>query len=136
MSKTDDVNGLTQLGSQETKYNYSCPSKDVLETFHNQYPYRQYITEFTFNEFTSLCPKTGQPDFATITVRYIPNKECIETKSLKLYFLMYRQHGSFMETIVNQIFEDLSSVCNPQWMQIIGEFNARGGTKINVQVEM
>lgn len=78
------------------------------------------------------CPKTGQPDFAAITIRYTPNKYCIETKSLKLYFLMYRQYGSFMETIVNKILDDCVHICQPRYMEIIGKFNARGGTLINV----
>jgi len=79
------------------------------------------------------CPKTGQPDFATITVRYAPAKLCIETKSLKLYFLSYRQHGAFMESITNRMLEDCVSVCNPRWMEVKSNFNTRGGTLINVE---
>ena len=131
----DNTENLTKLGSAYTKYEYSTPNKDLLEVFPNQFPNRRYTTEFIFNEFTSLCPKTGQPDFATITIQYIPDKNCIETKSLKLYLLSYRQHGSFMETIVNNILEHLISACAPRQMKVIGNFNARGGTLINVIAE-
>ena len=131
----DDVKNLTKLGSNSTNYQYGSPSKEILEVFPNQYPGRDYITEFVFNEFTSLCPKTGQPDFAIIKVEYIPDQYCIETKSLKLYFLSYRQYGSFMETITNKILEDCVSVCNPRKMKITSNFNARGGTLINVIAE-
>ena len=133
--KKDKTNELKSLGSSGTKYQYDTPSKDILETFENQFPDRKYYVEYKFNEFTSLCPKTGQPDFATIKVEYTPNKLCIETKSLKEYFLSYRQHGSFMETIINQILEDCVNVCDPQWIQITGEFNPRGGTFITVKAE-
>lgn len=124
-----------QLGSTNTHYVYNNPSIVMLETFDNAYPHRDYITEFEFPEFTSLCPKTGQPDFATIKIQYIPDRRCIETKSLKLYFLAFRQYGSFMETIVNKILEDCTSACDPRWMKVIGYFNARGGTLINVEAE-
>lgn len=131
----DNTTSLTQLGSAETKYTYDNPTAQLLETFENQYPNRKYITEFVFTEFSSLCPKTGQPDFATIKVQYIPDKLCIETKSLKLYFLAFRQYGSFMETITNKILEDCSGVCTPQWMKVVANFNARGGTLINVEAD-
>jgi len=129
----DNTETLTQLGNQNTKYVYDNPNQGLLETFENKYPGREYVTEFVFNEFSSLCPKTGQPDFATITVRYAPAKLCIETKSLKLYFLSYRQHGSFMETITNQILEDCVAACQPRWMKVFSNFNTRGGTLINVE---
>lgn len=131
----DDVAQLTKLGSHETKYQYDTPTPQVLETFTNKYPHRRYVTQFVFNEFTSLCPKTGQPDFATISVEYCANEKCIETKSLKLYFLAYRQYGSFMETITNKVLEDLVHVCSPHWMRVVSNFNARGGTLINVTAE-
>lgn len=128
-------NNLTQLGNHNTQYSYDNPSIDMLEVFNNQYIGRHYETQFKFPEFTSLCPKTGQPDFATIVIKYVPDRYCIETKSLKLYFLAYRNYGSFMETIVNKILEDCAQVCNPHWMKVIGNFNARGGTKIKVTAE-
>lgn len=131
----DNTTSLTQLGSAKTKYTYDNPTPNLLETFENQYPNRNYITEFVFSEFSSLCPKTEQPDFATIKVQYVPDKRCIETKSLKLYFLAFRQYGSFMETITNKILEDCVSVCDPRWIKIIANFNARGGTLINVEAE-
>lgn len=133
--KNDNPNDLRNLGSQKTEYRYDNPSKTVLETFKNQFSERDYKTEFIFNEFTSLCPKTGQPDFAKISVEYIPDELCIETKSLKLYFLRYRQHGSFMETITNNILEDCVAICQPRWMKITSNFNARGGTEINIIAE-
>ena len=133
MEAKDNTSSLTQLGSAKTKYVYDHPTASLLETFENKAPHRDYVTEFVFNEFTSLCPKTGQPDFATITVQYVPDKLCIETKSLKLYFLSFRQHGAFMETIVNKMLEDLVATCDPRRMAVIGRFNARGGTLINVQ---
>ena len=135
MKKKDNTQELTQLGSAKTKYVYNNPDATLLETFSNQFPHRDYVTEFVFNEFTSLCPKTGQPDFATIHVEYIPGDKCIETKSLKLYFLSFRQYGSFMETITNTILENCVAVCHPKWMKITANFNARGGTLINVIAE-
>ena len=104
--KRDDTNKLTKLGDHGTKYSYDNPTLEMLETFPNQYPERDYITEFAFSEFSSLCPRTGQPDFAKITIYYIADKLCIETKSLKIYFLAYRQEGTFMETLTNRILED------------------------------
>lgn len=132
--KKDNVKNLAQLGTQSS-FRYENPGEDILEIFHNQFPARNYITEFIFNEFTSLCPKTKHPDFATITIQYIPNKYCIETKSLKLYFLAFRNQGAFMETITNQILEDCAKVCKPRWMKVHTESNARGGTLINVMTE-
>jgi len=131
----DNTDTLIQLGSAETKYTYNNPTINLLEIFPNKYQHRGYITEFVFTEFSSLCPKTGQPDFATIKVEYIPNEKCIETKSLKLYFLAYRQYGSFMETITNKILEDCVFICTPKWMKVTANFNARGGTLINVEAE-
>jgi len=124
--------GLKQLGSGKTEYKLNEPSLEMLETFENKYPGRDYNIQFIFPEWTSLCPKTGQPDFATIEVNYTPNELCIESKSLKLYFFSYRQFGGFMETIINMILDHLVTVCSPRWMQVIGRFNARGGTFINV----
>jgi len=135
MKRKEETEGLAQLGSKKTKYAYDDPSSKILETFSNQYPGRDYKVEYIFNEFSSLCPKTGQPDFATIKVEYIPNYRCIETKSLKLYFLAFRQYGSFMEAITNKILEDCVETCDPRWMKITSNFNTRGGTLINVEAE-
>ncbi len=131
--KEDNTKTLKNLGSAKTEYVYDNPDSSILETFVNQFPKRRYLTEFVFNEFTSLCPKTGQPDFATISIKYIAKFRCIETKSLKLYFLAYRNKGAFMETITNQILEDCVKACNPQFMLVTANFNARGGTLINVE---
>jgi len=135
MKADKEIEGLTKLGGQKIKYQYDNPTADLLETFLNPYPNRDYLTEFIFNEFSSLCPKTGQPDFAVLTVQYIPKTRCIETKSLKLYFLAYRQYGGFMEKITNKVLEDLVKVCHPKWMIVEGDFNTRGGTQIRVEAE-
>jgi 7-cyano-7-deazaguanine reductase len=125
---------LKQLGSG-TNYAYAGPSTDQLETFPNQYPTRDYRVLFVFEEYTSLCPKTGQPDFGTIRIEYVPDKRCIETKSLKLYLFAFRQHGSFMETITNKILEDCVFACAPRWMRVTGDFKVRGGIQIQVVAE-
>lgn len=133
--RKDETAHLTSLGAARTEYQYSNPNKAILETFPNQYPERGYVIEFKFPEFSSLCPKTGQPDFGVITIEYIPGKFCIETKSLKLYFLAFRQYGSFMETIVNRVLEDCAAVCQPRWMRVAGRFNTRGGIEIIISAE-
>ena len=102
------------------------PSKE-LETFENPYPDRRYTVEFTCAEFTSICPKTGQPDFGTIVIRYVPGSKCIELKSLKLYFWSYRNEGIFYEAVTNKILDDLVAACDPVEMAVIGRFNVRGG---------
>ncbi len=107
------------------------PSKN-LETFPNPQPDRDYLITSVCPEFTSLCPKTGQPDFATITVSYTPDKLCIELKSLKLYFWSYRNEGAFFEKVTNQILNDLVAACQPRWMEVIGDFNVRGGITTRV----
>jgi 7-cyano-7-deazaguanine reductase len=111
----------------------------MLEVFpsphHHEGRDAKYVVEITFPEFTSLCPKTGQPDFGEIKISYIPFRHCIESKSLKLYFFAYRQHGAFMEKIVNKILGDLVYVSLPRWMRVEGKFNARGGTFITVVAE-
>lgn len=134
-SLLDDVGALTKLGSQKTEYKLDSPSAGILETFDNKYPDRDYRVQLVFPEWTSLCPRTKQPDFATIIVDYIPNRKCVESKSLKLYFFAYRNYGAFMESITNRVLEDLVLVCSPRWMKVTGKFNARGGTFINVEAE-
>lgn len=101
--------------------------KEILEVFENKFPERNYIIEHIAPEFTSLCPKTGQPDFATIILKYIPDEFCAELKSLKLYFNSYRNDGVFYETLTNQILSDLADAVKPRAMRIIAEFNVRGG---------
>ena len=126
---------LKHLGSQSTQYGYKEPDIKTLETFENKYPMTDYKIKFIFHEMTSLCPKTGQPDFGTIKITYIANQKCIETKSLKLYLFEYRQHGAFMETTINKILDDLVAVCLPRQMKVTGNFNPRGGIFINVQAK-
>ena len=102
--------------------------RSILETFANPRKDRDYTIEFVFPEFTSLCPVTGQPDFATITITYVPDRLCVEMKSLKLYFLAYRNKGIFYEAVVNTILDDLVAKLSPKSMTVVGDFAARGGT--------
>lgn len=107
----------------------------LLETFENEFPNRDYTIIHTAPEFTSLCPKTGQPDFAKIDIDYIPDKLCIELKSLKLYLNSYRNDGVFFESVTNRILEDLVEVCSPRYMLVTAEFNVRGGISSVVEAE-
>ena len=128
----NEAKGLQQLGSKETNYPQQ-PSEAKLETFLNQFPAREYTVTFECPEFTSLCPKTKQPDFAHITICYDPDKLCIESKSLKLYLFSFRNYGSFMEHITNTILDDLVAVCAPRFMEIMSKFYARGGIETVVE---
>jgi 7-cyano-7-deazaguanine reductase len=103
--------------------------RTILDTFENPRPQRDYQIQFIFPEFTSMCPVTGQPDFATITLTYVPDQLCVEMKSLKLYYLAFRNKGIFYEAVVNQILDDLVAALKPRRMTVIGDFAARGGTK-------
>jgi 7-cyano-7-deazaguanine reductase len=127
----DDVSELKTLGQGATRYPRTVTPK-LLETFPNAYPDRRYAVTFASEEFTSLCPKTGQPDFGTITIRYVPDARCIESKSLKLYLFSYRDEGTFMETLTNRILDDLVEACQPWEMEVTGDFAARGGITISV----
>ena len=102
------------------------PSR-TLETFPNPEPKREYTIEFTCPEFTCVCPRTGQPDFATITIRYIPGRTCVELKSLKLYLWSFRDEGHFHEAVTNRILNDLVAAVKPRRMEVVGDFNVRGG---------
>lgn len=113
----------------------SAPTRDLLETFPNPCPERDYTIESVCPEFTSLCPKTGQPDFGTLTITYIPDKLCFELKSLKLYLQQYRNHGAFYEAVTNLILDDLVAVTKPRSMKIVAAFTPRGGIRTNVIVE-
>lgn len=108
---------------------------NILETFANQYPDRDYLIEHTAPEFTSLCPKTGQPDFATIILEYIPDKLCVELKSYKLYLQSYRNDGIFYESVTNKILDDLVEVLQPRYLRLTAEFGVRGGISSIVEVE-
>ena len=120
---------VSQLGAKTilTDEQIARPAS-ILEAFDNPRPERDYQIEFVFPEFTSLCPVTGQPDFATITVRYVPDRQCVEMKSLKLYFFAYRNKGIFYEAVVNTILDDLVGAGRPRRMTVIGQFAVRGGT--------
>ena len=102
--------------------------RTILDRFPNPRPQRNYEIKFVFPEFTSVCPVTGQPDFATITITYVPDQLCVEMKSLKLYFFAYRNKGIFYEAVVNTILDDLVATLSPRKMTVIGEFAVRGGT--------
>jgi 7-cyano-7-deazaguanine reductase len=106
--------------------------RTILETFPNPRPGRRYDIRFVFPEFTSVCPVTGQPDFATITIEYIPAKLCVEMKSLKLYFFAYRNRGIFYEAVVNTILDDLARALKPRRLTVTGDFAVRGGTAATV----
>ena len=110
------------------------PSKH-LETFENATPERDYTIHIETPEFTCLCPKTGQPDFATIKLEYVPDKKCVELKSFKLYIWSYRDDGAFHEKVTNTILDDLVAACEPRFMRVTGIFNVRGGVYTNVVAE-
>lgn len=103
-----------------------------LETFPNPKPERDYVIEFECPEFTCLCPRTGQPDFATIRVRYVPDALCVELKSFKLYLWSYRDEGAFHEAVVNKILDDLDSACHARYLEVVGDFFVRGGIHTTV----
>jgi len=109
--------------------------RGALDTFDNPHPDRDYVIETVCPEFTSLCPKTGQPDFGTLTITYVPDKRCFELKSLKFYLQQYRNHGAFYEDLTNRILDDLVAVTQPRWMKIVAEFTPRGGIRTTVIAE-
>ena len=130
--KKDDTSALTHLGRAGTQYpDRVDPS--LLETFPNRFPDREYTVSFETDEYTSLCPMTGQPDFGSISISYVPGERCIESKSLKLYLFSYRSEPSFMETLTNRILDDLVAACNPKSMTVSGYFKPRGGISIVVE---
>ena len=104
-----------------------------LETFKNQYLGREYEIDIACPEFTCVCPKTGQPDFGTINIKYVPDKLCIELKSLKLYMFSYRNVGTFHEHVTNRILDDIVEACKPLRAEVSGDFNVRGGIKTIVR---
>lgn len=104
-----------------------------IEVIKNRYPNRDYTVNIEFPEFTCVCPKTGLPDFATIRIEYIPDKLIVELKSLKMYFIAYRNTGIFHEAVVNKILDDFISACKPRRVNITGEFSVRGGIKTTVE---
>lgn len=107
----------------------------LLEVFDNSFPGRNYVITHTANEFTSVCPKTGQPDFGIITISYIADKKCVELKSLKFYLQSFRNEGIFYENVTNRILDDLVKVLKPKWMEITGNFTVRGGLQSKIVAE-
>lgn len=112
----------------------TSPSRDQLETFENQFPGRDYVIEHVCPEFTSICPKTGQPDFGTLTFRYVPDRICVELKSLKFYLQSFRNAGIFYENVTNRILDDLVAVLQPRRMTLLAEFTPRGGIRSRIVV--
>ena len=104
----------------------------LLEIFDNSFPDRDYLIVHQVNEFTSVCPKTGQPDFGVITISYIAKKKCVELRSLKYYMQSFRNEGIFYENVINRILDDLSNLLKPKWMEVKGEFTVRGGLQSTV----
>lgn len=119
------MDGLTQLG-QPTPFP-TTPEEARLETFPNTHPARNYLIRFTCPEFTAICPITRQPDFAEIRIAYVPGDRCVELKSLKLYLGAFRNTGIFHEHVTNRILEDLVALLAPRYLQVVGDFAARGG---------
>ena len=131
----EGVDELKALGNQHTKYVFNY-NPDVLEKIPNKHDDRDYFVKFNCPEFTSLCPKTGQPDFATIYISYIPDKYIVESKSLKLYLFGFRNHGDFHEDCVNIIMTDLIKLLHPRFIEVWGKFPPRGGLSIDLTAIM
>lgn len=129
MRTADELKGVTLLGNQGTKYpdNYA---PEMLECFDNKHSGHDYVVRFDCPEFTTLCPKTGQPDFGHIWINYIPNEKMVESKSLKLYLFSFRNHGDFHEDCVNTIMKDLVRLMQPKYLEVRGMFTPRGGISI------
>jgi 7-cyano-7-deazaguanine reductase len=131
MNKPDD-SGLTLLKKSRTAVPDS-PDAAGLEAFANRHPQRDYVIRFECPEFTALCPVTGQPDFGTITIEYVADALCLESKSLKLYLFSYRSHGAFHEEVVNRILDDIVKAIKPRRIRVVGEFRPRGGISLRVE---
>ena len=130
MSRSEkELDGVTLLGNQNTKYTYDYNPK-LLEKFPNKHSENDYMVMLNCPEFTSLCPKTGQPDFADIHINYIPDQSIVESKSLKLYLFSFRNHGDFHEDCVNIIMKDLIALMDPKYIEVEGVFMPRGGISI------
>jgi len=127
-AKKNDLAGLTLLGK------HAQPSRK-LEAFPNHHPGRNYTVTLETEEFTCVCPMTGQPDFAKIKIQYIPDKKIVESKSLKLYLWSFRNEGVFHEHVTNVILDDLVAVLSPRWCKVSAEFSVRGGIGITVDAE-
>jgi len=124
-----DLDTLKSLGSTiRAKMEYD---PGVLEAFENRNSGQDYWVTLTANEFTTLCPKTGQPDFAELTIRYVPDGKLVESKSLKLYLFGFRNHGDFHEDVINTIYADLDKLMKPKYLEVVGKFASRGGISID-----
>lgn len=130
MRSEKELEGVTLLGNQGTEYSGQY-TPGVLETFENKHPENEYVVRFDCPEFTTLCPKTGQPDFGHIYIRYIPRERMVESKSLKLYLFSFRNHGDFHEDVVNIIMKDLRTLMEPRYIEVEGRFMPRGGISIH-----
>ena len=130
MSTREQEESITLLGNQGTNYKDDY-APEVLETFDNKHPENDYFVKFNCPEFTSLCPITGQPDFATIYISYVPDQKMVESKSLKLYLFSFRNHGDFHEDCMNIIMKDLIKLMQPKYIEVMGEFTPRGGIAID-----
>ncbi len=129
-SSRKQENDITLLGNAEIKYPTDY-APEILETFANRHPENDYFVKFNCPEFTSLCPITGQPDFASITISYVPFERMVESKSLKLYLFSFRNHGDFHEDCVNTIMKDLIKLTDPKYIEVWGKFTPRGGISID-----
>ena len=130
MRTKEETQGITLLGQKNVKYDFDY-RPDVLETFDNKHPDHDYWVKFNCPEFTTLCPMTGQPDFGTIYISYVPDVKMVESKSLKLYLFSFRNHGDFHEDVVNIIMKDLIELMNPKYIEVWGKFLPRGGISID-----
>ena len=130
MRTKEELAGITLLGDRQTKYPDTY-APEILETFINKHPENEYLVTFHCPEFTTLCPLTGQPDFAEIVISYIPREHMVESKSLKLYLFSFRNHGDFHEDCVNIIMKDLVKLMNPRYLEVTGIFSPRGGITIH-----
>lgn len=129
MRTNEELEGVSLLGEKKTVYPTDY-APEMLETFINKHPENEYLVTFNCPEFTSLCPKTGQPDFAKIVISYIPRERMVESKSLKLYLFSFRNHGDFHEDCVNIIMKDLVKLMDPKYIEVTGIFTPRGGISI------
>jgi len=128
--ENDGLERLTLLGNQGTTYEFDY-NPEVLETFDNDFPDRDYFVKMNCPEFTTLCPMTGQPDFATVYISYIPDIKMVESKALKLYLFSFRNYGGFHEASMNMIMNDLIKLMDPRYIEVWGKFTPRGGISID-----
>ena len=127
---SEHIPGISLLGSEKTAYLRDY-TPTILETFENRHPDLDYMVKFNCPEFTSLCPITGQPDFAAVYINYIPEERMVESKSLKLYLFSFRNHGGFHEDCMNVILKDLRDLMEPRFIEVQGKFTPRGGISID-----